>query len=287
MRVDGKSAAVGLGAGLLVGIVVAERGRFVDWALDLQVNWDDLPAIIIGTSIPALAGVLLASRIAERDTARLTAAQVRASAAANRELIDAERLIAEQRRDTWTEIARASRAFGTASKARGAERRQAEEQRREQLRAQTGRRNLQPGQERDVEEHASIVQIAADARAAMTQHGDQLRELVQRQIEGGRVDDLNALLDYLDLMIAFAREDDNWLEPTLDAAIAARRDANPRLMRTREVVATLREVLVHVEDIATRASGSALTPQFDPEYRSGQNRRDARVDWAHHAESLR
>ena len=179
---------------MAAGIAAAEWGRFVDWALDLEMNWADVPGIVVGTSIPAAAGAIFASRLAERDTGRLARAQLAAQQEFHDELAADDRAEREVRRRRWEQIgALADEYLDVANQQDpgGHHRERAREEAAELLAGI-------PGEQREgkefVDRISGLAGIHIDNRAALRRLLPSLIDALTEQIESGHVEDLRNLV---------------------------------------------------------------------------------------------
>lgn len=69
-RVSWRDVGIAAG-GLAVGVLAAERGRFVDWLLDTEWDWSGLPSEFFGAGLATLAGILISVRMTERSSIRM------------------------------------------------------------------------------------------------------------------------------------------------------------------------------------------------------------------------
>ena len=106
MRLPGRSsvkAGVGVAVGVFVGAVLARWGVFFDWVRD-TFDWQSLPATVIGTTVPAAAGVLYAQRLTERSAATMYRTQLQIEEERSRDADEREAGSRALRRELWAEL---------------------------------------------------------------------------------------------------------------------------------------------------------------------------------------
>lgn len=95
--------------GFVLGGVVFRWSRFWTWLT--SADWTSLPAVIIGTAIPAFAGVAFAQSFASRSMKTLRKAELEATDEYKRQRAGQEASEKEARRNAWDQIYDACKAF--------------------------------------------------------------------------------------------------------------------------------------------------------------------------------
>ncbi len=286
---------LGAAVGVVLGVAVAERGRFVDWLLDLEANWSDLPAIIVGTAIPAVAVLVFAGRLAERDTERLTQAQTRARIGVEREDEEARRAQSETRRQQWSHLRTSARQLEDALGQRPIT-----DEARTRYELSWGPKKPQnyifvEGMSR-IEE---VAQLHGDKRTAFREHLPGLTTVLNAQVDKGQIDGLRVIAEAFTGYLQIVRTEQFWLSdpgnpgdevPGLEIASHVAVWSHGHPMAAIAELTKLATISVrYLATIAKREAASPADIDFDPSVLGGgeiARQVDARITWQDFLESV-
>ena len=108
MRRPAARDGIGVAVGLAVGFGVAQSDAFVDWIR--AADWSALPATVIGTAIPGVAGFMFARAIAESSVRRIKSTELDAEREHQGRVDEEARLEALSIARSWAQLYDATRA---------------------------------------------------------------------------------------------------------------------------------------------------------------------------------
>lgn len=310
-------------AGLMVGIAIAERGRFVDWFLDLEMNWADVPGILVGTfvgtGIAAAFGAWFADRLSKQNVHDLVAIQLAAQREHDEQIIAEARQLADMRSDHWSEVRAtceqvSDRVNENADRTRIRDEakhhlgwRKMSKNEREDLQR---RRHKESDAQQALEDHRVLTDRIDQIGDLAHRHGDErsalrvglpdLLEHVRWLLTDGKVGELRQLVEALELTLEIVETDRFWLPlnvETLDAydgpvtdLYGNRSDDNTPQSRATAIAAEALGSLRRLSQVALNESAAPAAELIDPWITEGYDRMsrsvDVRVSWRHFWESV-